>query len=589
MVRSFLLLFLMASSAASGQNDPATRIAAIETRVGGRIGLAALDTATGQRLDHRADERFPLCSTFKFLAAAAVLKQVDGGKEKLDRFVPYGANDILEYAPVTKRHLKEGGMTLEALCAAAIEQSDNTAGNLLLQVIGGPAGLTNFARALGDRATRLDRIEPELNSAIPGDERDTTTPVSICIDMQKLLLGDALSRTSRRYLDDWLKRNETGESMVRAGVPKTWSVGDKTGRGSNGAMNDIAILRPPGRAPILLAIYSVGSTATAKDREAAIAEAAKIVTESFPNADQKTAQTTPDYERALHLFDYDSTAALDFHDKVIEEFDGGTLHDITYTSPKGGPVFAYLAVPKGNGPFAAVLFGHWGNGTRAEFIPEAKLYARAGAVSLIPDYPWDRSQPWRKTPSHYDKPELDRDIEVQAVVELRRGIDLLLARPDVDPKRLAYIGHSYGAQWGSILSAVDKRMKTSVLMAGVAENGDIFLRGNHPSIIELRKSRPSGQFERYAQITGQIDAIRFVHRAAPIPLLLQFGNFEEYFDKTSMEHYVAATSDPKKVLYYDTGHDLNDPQALEDRYNWLVDHIGLHRLPITPSSLPKTP
>jgi beta-lactamase class A len=155
-----------------------------------------------------------------------VLKRVDEGKEKLERFVSYGAEDILEYAPVTKAHLKLGGMTLSALCAAAIEQSDNTAGNLLLNVIGGPAGLTNFARALGDRVTRLDRIEPELNSATPGDERDTTTPAAISSDMQRLLLGDALSKKSRRQLDDWLKRNETGGSMIRAGVSKTWSVGD---------------------------------------------------------------------------------------------------------------------------------------------------------------------------------------------------------------------------------------------------------------------------------------------------------------------------------------------------------------------------
>jgi dienelactone hydrolase len=260
---------------------------------------------------------------------------------------------------------------------------------------------------------------------------------------------------------------------------------------------------------------------------------------------------------------------------------------MTYTSPKGGPVAAYLVVPKGKGPFAAILFGHWGNGTRAEFIPEAKLYARAGAVSLLPDYPWDRPQPWHKTPDHYDKPELDREIEIQAVVDLRCGIDLLRAHPDVDPKRLAYVGHSYGAQWGSILSAVDKRMKTSVLMAGVAEIGDIFLRGNDPSVVDFRKSRPPGQLERYAQVTGEIDAIHFVSHAAPIPLLLQFANFEQYFDKASMEHYAAAASDPKKVLYYDTGHDLNDPQALEDRYDWLAKHIGLRRIPIFSNSSSK--
>jgi beta-lactamase class A len=279
MVRVFLLLTFLAASAASGENDAAARITAIETRIGGRIGVAAVDTSNDKHLDYRAEERFPMCSTFKFLAAAAVLKRVDEKKEKLERFVPYNAKDILEYAPVTKEHLNEGGMTLGALCEAAIEQSDNTAGNLLLNAIGGPAGLTNFVRGLGDRVTRLDRIEPELNSAIPGDERDTTTPAAISSDMQRLLLGDALSEASRRKLDDWLQRNETGGSMIRAGVPKTWSVGDKTGRGANGATNDIAIMRPPGRAPILLAIYSVGSTATANDRAAAIAEVTKVVAE----------------------------------------------------------------------------------------------------------------------------------------------------------------------------------------------------------------------------------------------------------------------------------------------------------------------
>ena len=294
-------------------------------------------------------------------------------------------------------------------------------------------------------------------------------------------------------------------------------------------------------------------------------------------AGQTERQAASDFQSVVHLFDYDAKQPLDIHDKVIEEFSDGTLHEITYPSPKGGPVGAYLVVPKGKGPFAAVLFGHWGNGTRAEFIPEAKIYARAGAVCLIPDYPWDRPQPWRKTPDHFDKPELDREAEIQAVVDLRRGIDLLLARPDVDAKRLAYVGHSYGAQWGSILSAVDKRMKTSVLMAGVAEIADIILRDDDPSLVELRKSQPAGQLEKYAQATGDLDAIHFVGHAAPIPLLLQFANYEQYFDKTSMQHYSIAASEPKKVLYYDTGHDLNDPQALQDRYDWLRKHIDLRR------------
>jgi len=155
------------------------------------------------------------------------------------------------------------------------------------------------------------------------------------------------------------------------------------------------------------------------------------------------AQTTDDFPSLAHRFDYDNKLPLDIQDKVIEEFADGALHDITYTSPKGGPVDAYLVVPKGKGPFAAILFGHWGNGTRAEFIPEAKIYAKAGAVSLLPDYPWDRAQPWYRSVDHYDKPESDRDTEIQTVIDLRRGIDLLLARSDIDPQRLAYVGHSY--------------------------------------------------------------------------------------------------------------------------------------------------
>jgi len=275
------LVLLLAANVAGAGSDAANQIAAIEARLGSRIGVAALDTGSGKRLDYRAEERFPMCSTFKFLAATAVLKRVDKKQDRLDRFISCDAKDILEYAPITKAHLKEGGMTLGALCEAAIEQSDNTAGNLLLDAIGGPAGVTNFARSLVDQVTRLDRKEPDLNSAIPGDERDTTTPGSMLADMTRILTGDVLSRSSRRQLKDWLQRNKTGETMIRAGVPTDWIIGDKTGRGANGATNDIAIMRPPDRAPMLLAIYSLGSTATANDRAAAIAEVAKIVAESL--------------------------------------------------------------------------------------------------------------------------------------------------------------------------------------------------------------------------------------------------------------------------------------------------------------------
>jgi beta-lactamase class A len=197
-----MVAILVLLLAANAQSDVASQMAAIEARVGGRIGVAALDTGSGKRVEYRAEDRFPMCSTFKFLAAAAVLKSVDEKKDKLDRFVSYDATQILEYAPVTKAHLKDGGMTLGALCAAAIEQSDNTAGNLLLDAFGGPSRLTNFVRNLGDSVTRLDRKEPELNSAIPGDERDTTAPAAMLTSMHsasrgKCVVGIIPSRTRR--------------------------------------------------------------------------------------------------------------------------------------------------------------------------------------------------------------------------------------------------------------------------------------------------------------------------------------------------------------------------------------------------------
>jgi len=257
------------------------QIVKIDTESGGRLGVAALDTATGRRIEHRANERFLMCSTFKFLAAAAVLHQVDEKKDRLSRFVSYTKADLLEYAPVTRQHVGEGGMTLGALCAAALQESDNTAGNLLLAAIGGPQGFTRYARSLGDTKTRLDRLEPELNSGPPGDERDTTTPGAMVNDLRALLLGEALSADSREQLDRWMAGNRTGNEMIRAGVPPDWKVGDKTGRGTRGATNDIAILRPPGRAPILLAVYSVGSEASSTIRLAVIARVARVVAESF--------------------------------------------------------------------------------------------------------------------------------------------------------------------------------------------------------------------------------------------------------------------------------------------------------------------
>lgn len=258
-------------------DDAVARIEAIEARLGGRLGVAAFDTGSERRIEYRAGERFPLCSTFKLALVAAVLHRVDEGEEHLERAIAYTASDLLEYAPVTREHLSEGGMTVESLCAAAIEQSDNTAANLLLATIGGPVGLTNYLRSIGDEVSRLDRIEPALNETAPADARDTTAPGAMLRSMNALLFGDALTKASRAKLESWLVHNTTGAKLIRAGVPPDWKVGDKTGRGGDNTVNDIAVLHPLTGAPILLAIYSTGSKAPTPEREAAIAETARVI------------------------------------------------------------------------------------------------------------------------------------------------------------------------------------------------------------------------------------------------------------------------------------------------------------------------
>ena len=264
---------------ASGSAE--SRIAAIEQRIGGRLGVLAIYTGTGQRIEYRATERFPMCSTFKLLLSGAILDRVDKRQENLDRQISYGENDLLEWAPIASQHVREGGMTVGALCAAAVEYSDNTAANLLLQSIGGPSKLTEYLRSLGDNITRLDRNEPSLNTAIAGDPRDTATPTSMLNSMKALLLGKALSDNSRKQLEEWLIANTTGGKRLRAGLPAGWRVGDKTGTGDHGATNDVGIVWPPNHTPILIVTFSVGSKADSPRREAAIAAVGRIVADSF--------------------------------------------------------------------------------------------------------------------------------------------------------------------------------------------------------------------------------------------------------------------------------------------------------------------
>lgn len=271
----------LALAALLAAGSPTDQIAALEKQSGGRIGVAALDFASAGQINYRPNERFRLCSTFKLLAAAAVLHRVDAGTERLDRFVTYGKEDLLAHAPVTRAHLGEGGMSLGELCAAALQQSDNTAANLLLRSIGGPAGLTKFLRAIGDSVTRSDRMEPELNQGAPDDERDTTTAAAMRADLARLLSGEVLSAGSRRQLEAWLAGNTTGGQMIRAGLPADWQAGDKTGRSGDGAVNDVAILHPPGRAPIFLAIYTVTRATSSEEQNRIVAEVARVVADAF--------------------------------------------------------------------------------------------------------------------------------------------------------------------------------------------------------------------------------------------------------------------------------------------------------------------
>ena len=240
----------------------------LERDSGGRLGVAVLDTRDGTLVAHRGDERFPLCSTFKLLAAGAVLARVDAGQEWLARRIRFEKSALVSYSPATERHAGGDGMTLDQLCEAAITLSDNTAGNLLLEAIGGPPELTRFARTLGDVTTRLDRIETALNEAVPGDERDTTTPTAMLRDIHKLVLGDVLTPASRAHLVGWLMANQTGGARLRAGLPPDWRIGDKTGSGDQGTANDVGVIWPPGRAPLIVTAYLTGTDASMDQRNA---------------------------------------------------------------------------------------------------------------------------------------------------------------------------------------------------------------------------------------------------------------------------------------------------------------------------------
>lgn len=297
-VLSFLALCLITVASGSAQTAPPAHLAesteagffakmrALEVRHGGKLGVAAIDTANRQLLQHRGDERFAVCSTSKMLLAGAVAARVDRGEEIWDTKIAYEKADLREWAPVTGKpeNLDAGQMTVSDLCAAAMQWSDNTAANLLLEEIDGPAEVTRFLRSIGDQITRLDRTEPELNTNLPDDPRDTTTPAATIATMEKILLADALSPASRKRVTDWMLGNRTGDKRIRAAMEPAWKTGDKTGTGENGAVNDVAIVMPPGRKPLLIVVFYTGSDATPEQRDQVIADAGKVVRHAlFPD------------------------------------------------------------------------------------------------------------------------------------------------------------------------------------------------------------------------------------------------------------------------------------------------------------------
>jgi beta-lactamase class A len=257
-------------------------LAKLEKDCDGRLGVALVDTASGEQTGYRADERFAMCSTFKKLLAAAVLHRVDAGIENLNQTVALPTH-FLPISPVTQAHAGSK-MSIHDLCTAAVSRSDNTAANLLLALIGGPSRITRFARSLGDQVTRLDRIEMTLNEALPGDPRDTTSPAAMVADWRKLLLGNRLLPSSRRQLRDWLIENQTGGDRLRADLAQDWVVGDKTGTNGENTTNDVAILWPPDQSPVLIAAYLTACPETDAKRNAVLAEVGRLIAKSLEPA-----------------------------------------------------------------------------------------------------------------------------------------------------------------------------------------------------------------------------------------------------------------------------------------------------------------
>lgn len=276
------------------------------------------------------------------------------------------------------------------------------------------------------------------------------------------------------------------------------------------------------------------------------------------------------------MFDYDHSAPLDMKEIGVEARNGASIHDISYASPKGGRVTAYLVVPSDKKKkFAGIIFMHGKPGSRKTFLDEALQLAKSGAVSLLIDAPFSRvGESKRDFDPTVTKPENDRDIYIQTVVDLRRGLDLLLSRPDVDPKRIGFIGHSFGAHTGADLAGVEKRIKAYVIMSGAPSLTEFIRTSTIPAIVETRNALTKEQQKNYFDTLALIDPINYIGYVAPSALFLQFGKKDTYPTEEKAKLYSEAASNPKLIRFYDSGHELND-EARRDRAEWLRKQIGI--------------
>jgi beta-lactamase class A len=290
-ISPFVLTVFLFSNAFAGEDKPNTimnsvsqKIHQVEIKNHVEIGLSAIETCNNTQINYHANNRFPMDSTSKLMTVAAILKKSESNPLLLNQKIFFTMNDVKKsgYAPITVKHI-QSGMTVSDLCAVALEYSDNAAVNQLMKILGGPVSVTQFARSIGDEKYLLVRWEPALNSAIPSDKRDTTTPLAMANSVQKLVLGDALNHSQRKLIQNWLTHCKTGNNRIRSGVPKNAIVADKTGTGGYGSIGDVGVVWRKDASPVVLGIYVRNNQKNAHTSDKVIAQVTQIVMDAMTN------------------------------------------------------------------------------------------------------------------------------------------------------------------------------------------------------------------------------------------------------------------------------------------------------------------